>query len=160
MKFACNVKLSTYRLLIKRGLTIEKIRNKDFSEADFSEADFSRADFSRADFSRANFWRADFSEANFSRADFWRANFWRADFNSTIGNGKNIITIQTPIWNIVIYSNRMQIGCENHSILEWMRFTDDVISGMNSKALEFWKIYKPIIKNQIKAINKLKRSKK
>jgi hypothetical protein len=143
MKFANNIKLSTYRLLIKkRGLSVDRIRHKDFSDANFNDANFNGV----------NFYRANFSGASFNGANFSGANFYRANFDSVIGDSRLIHTIQTNIWHIVIYSNRMQIGCENHTIKRWMSYDYSDISVMNSKALSFWKIWKPIIVEYIKAI--------
>ena len=36
MKFAYNIKLSTYRQLIKRGLSTKRMRASNFSDSDFS----------------------------------------------------------------------------------------------------------------------------
>ncbi len=70
MEFACKIKLSTYRELIKkRNLTIKNIREKKFSNIDFSELNFDSADFRSA-----NFDSADFKSANFDSADFKNCN--------------------------------------------------------------------------------------
>ena len=39
----------------------------------------------------------------------------------------------------------MKIGCQDHSISEWINFDDHTVSIMHSKALDFWKQWKPII---------------
>lgn len=85
MKFAYRIKLSTYRSIIKRGLTIKRMREKDFRGADFSGLDFSntnffRANFEYAKFADADFCRADFRDANFSRAEFRYVTFENAEF--------------------------------------------------------------------------------
>ena len=79
------------------------------------------------------------------RANLWTANLSGANLRSTIGNQGQIITIQTDVWQIVYTSDVMQIGCQRHSINDWLVFSDDHISKMDSKALEFWKKWKPIL---------------
>ena len=79
------------------------------------------------------------------RANLWTANLSGASLRSTIGNQGQIITIQTDVWQIVYTSDVMQICCQRHSINDWLVFSDDHISKMDSKALEFWKKWKPIL---------------
>ena len=44
----------------------------------------------------------------------------------------------------------MQIGCQRHDIKTWFKFSDEEIESMSGDALEWWKDWKPIIKNIIK----------
>jgi hypothetical protein len=47
---------------------------------------------------------------------------------------------------VVTYTEAiMAIGCEQHTIEKWHKFDDGEISGMDVKALEFWKKWKPIL---------------
>lgn len=47
--------------------------------------------------------------------------------------------------------NVLQIGCEQHDIIDWWEFTDDEISAMGRGALDWWNVWKPIIIRIIKA---------
>ena len=82
MKLAFKIKLSTYRTMVKRGLTIEKMRNKDFRNADFSKLDFRNASFDSASFYSASFDSASFDSASFDSASFYSASFDFASFVS------------------------------------------------------------------------------
>ena len=44
----------------------------------------------------------------------------------------------------------MQISCKLYSIKEWFNFTDSQISEMDNGALEWWTVWKPILKKIIK----------
>ena len=39
----------------------------------------------------------------------------------------------------------MAIGCQQHTIEEWKNFDDEVISKMDSNALEWWSRYKTVL---------------
>ena len=82
----------------------------------------------------------DGSRADLSGADLSGANLW-----STVGNQREIVTIQTNLWQIVYTQGVMQIGCQRHSITDWFGFSDEKISSMDDEALEFWKKWKPIL---------------
>jgi len=46
----------------------------------------------------------------------------------------------------------MQIGCEQHDIKDWWKFDEDTINNMDrGTSLEWWKVWKPILKKMIKA---------
>jgi hypothetical protein len=142
------------------SLSRANLRGADLSDANLSGADLSDASLSGANLSGADLSGADLSDANLSGASLSRANLRGADLSdanlsgaslsgaslrSTIGNQGQIITIQTDVWQIVYTSDVMQIGCQRHSINDWLVFSDDHISKMDSKALEFWKKWKPIL---------------
>jgi len=125
----------SYADLSDANLRGANLRGADLSYADLSDADLSYANLSNASLSNANLRGADLSNAKLSDANLW----------STIGNQRQIITIQTDVWQIVYTSDVMQIGCQRHSINDWLVFSDDHISKMDSKALDFWKKWKPIL---------------
>jgi hypothetical protein len=43
----------------------------------------------------------------------------------------------------------MQIGCQNHSIEEWFKFEDEYVGSMECRALDWWKKWKPVLKQII-----------
>ncbi|QCQ58985.1 pentapeptide [Rheinheimera phage vB_RspM_Barba8A] len=116
------------------------LRGADLWTAYLRGANLRGANLRGANLSGANLRGADLSGADLSGADLSGANL-----RSTIGNQGQIITIQTDVWQIVYTSDVMQIGCQRHSINDWLVFSDDHISKMDSKALEFWKKWKPIL---------------
>ena len=48
-------------------------------------------------------------------------------------------------WPIATDGQRIQIGCQLHTVGEWQGFTDAEICNMASGALELWRAYKPAI---------------
>ncbi len=118
------------------------------SRANLSRANLSRANLSRADLSGANLYGADLSDANLSRANLSRADLYGANLRC-MGNMKNIKTIQADIWQVGYTHDTLQIGCQRHLISEWQAFSDEQIGRMDSQALAWWKIWKPILMNII-----------
>lgn len=84
-----------------------------------------------------------------------RANLRGADLSGAnlrgMGNMKHIKAIQADTWNIGYTHDTMQIGCQRHLIAEWWAFSDEEISRMDSRALEWWKVWKPILQAMIAA---------
>ena len=75
-----------------------------------------------------------------SRANLSRANLYVEKINKTP------IQMLGIKWCICITENHIQIGCQIHKAVEWFTYSDDEINKMHSEALEFWTVYKPIIK--------------
>jgi hypothetical protein len=58
---------------------------------------------------------------------------------------KYICSIQEK-YSITIFDTVIKIGCQTHEAKKWFTFKDDVIAKMDLAALEWWKVWKPIIK--------------
>ena len=118
----------------------------DLSSANLSSADLSSADLRSADLRSANLSSANLSSANLSSADLSSANLSYADLSSADllckGDMKFIFTLQIDEWPIGFTKEILQIGCQTHPITEWREFTDDQISKMSKKALDWWKRWK------------------
>ncbi|WP_262880424.1 hypothetical protein, partial [Pseudomonas paralcaligenes] len=67
------------------------------------------------------------------------------------GNLREVKAIQADIWPVTYTATHMQIGCQLHLITEWWKFSDEEISSMDSQALAWWAVWKPILKKIIKA---------
>ena len=117
----------------------------DLYEADLRRADLYGADLRRADLRGADLRRADLRGADLRRADLRGADLRRANLWNTIGNSAEITTIQTTPYTINITDHIVQIGCENHTLDEWLHFDDVTIDKMDRGALEWWRIWKPVI---------------
>ena len=39
----------------------------------------------------------------------------------------------------------MKIGCQDHSLEDWLHFPDNTILTMHKEALNFWTFWKPIV---------------
>ena len=98
---------------------------------------------SGANLSGANLRRADLSGADLSGACLW----------NTIGNQVEVLTFQTTKYTVVIYQDRIQIGCKNFSQSEWFNFSDDEITKMDSEALSWWGTHKQHVKTWCEMVN-------
>lgn len=136
--------------LIGANLIGVDLRGADLRDANLRCANLKCADLSGADLRGVDLGGADLRGVDLSGADLRGADLW-----NTTGNGKELLTIQTPYYIITIdcINSVMQIGCKNYTIKEWFSFSDDEIIDMDSRALEFWGSYKDLIKNFIKINN-------
>ena len=118
----------------------------DLSFADLSFADLSFANLSSANLSSANLSFADLSFANLSSANLSSANLSSANsLNGSVGNMSEVKSLQCDYWAVTYTADKMQIGCQFHTIEEWWAFTDKEISRMDSNALAWWSVWKPIL---------------
>ncbi|MFC0712238.1 hypothetical protein, partial [Azorhizophilus paspali] len=62
------------------------------------------------------------------------------------GNGAEIKSIQCDLWPVTYTATHMQIGCQLHRIEQWWDFGDAEIDRMDSRALDWWQTWKPILK--------------
>jgi len=78
-------------------------------------------------------------DANLKGADLRNANLRGADLE---GAG---LYIQTETWQVVTTPTHIKIGCQFHTKEEWFMFDDEKIGNMDSKALDWWTKWKPIL---------------
>ena len=119
--------------------------------ADLSYADLRYADLRYADLRSANLRSANLRYADLRSANLRYANLRSASDILCVGNMANIKSIQADIWPVAYTCDEMQIGCQRHTIPEWWAFGDDEISRMDSCALGWWKVWKPILQAMIAA---------
>ena len=146
---------------LKQILELHKkwLNNEDGGKrADLSDADLRRADLSDADLRDADLCGADLSgaylrDADLCGADLRDADLCGADLWDVTGNKKEIFTFQTNKYTVVIYQDRIQIGCKNFSQSEWFNFSDDEITEMDSEALDWWCTHKQHVKTWCEMVN-------
>lgn len=131
------------------------LRGADLRGADLYGANLHGANLHGADLHGANLYGANLCSANLRGANLYGADLHGADLCNADLRGANLLafgdmayvkTIQADTWQIGYTHDIMQIGCQRHLITDWWAFSDDEISRMDSKALEWWKVWKPIIK--------------
>ena len=123
------------------------LRYADLSYANLSYADLRYADLSYANLSYADLRCADLRYANLSYADLNEINhLW-----GCVGNMSEIKSIQCDLYEVTYTAEKLQIGCQFHEISDWWNFSDSEISRMDCGALEWWKVWKPILKKIIEA---------
>ena len=91
---------------------------------------------------------ANLRDANLRGADLYGANLRGADLRGAA------IVIYGMMWPIQITKNCIKIGCQSHTLDDWVDFDDDKISKMHDNALEFWKENKDFIINKCKELSK------
>ena len=122
------------------------LREADLRWADLSGANLRWADLRWADLSGANLREADLRWADLRWANLRRADLSGANLREAIGNNAELKTIQAGKYQLTYTATTMAIGCEQHSIEDWMGFGDDAIRAMDSGALDWWQVWKPILK--------------
>ncbi len=130
------------------NLNSANLRGADLSGANLRSANLSSADLNSAYLSSANL-----SSANLRNAYLNSANLSGADLWDVTGNKKEIFTFQTNKYTVVIYQDRIQIGCKNFSQSEWFNFSDDEITEMDSEALDWWCTHKQHVKTWCEMVN-------
>ena len=109
---------------------VENIRGVNLRGVNLRGVNLRGADLTDADLRGANLTRVDLSGADLTRVDL---------------TGANLIVITWMYWTVYITTDHIRIGCQAHSLVDWKNFTDDQISAMDSKALDFWKENKDLI---------------
>ena len=127
------------------NLSGANLRGADLSDANLRDANLRGADLRGADLSDADLRGADLSGADLSGADLSGA------YLLCTGNMRNIKTIQADRWAVGYTHDTMQIGCQRHMIAEWFEFSDEDIASMDDGALDWWRVWKPILQSIIAA---------
>ena len=121
--------------------------------ADLSDAYLRGVNLRAANLRSANLRGADLSGSDLSGADLSDANLRRANLWNVTGNKKEVLAFQTNKYTVVIYQDRIQIGCKNFSQSEWFNFSDDEITEMDSEALNWWYTHKQHVKTWCEMVN-------
>jgi len=102
-------------------------------------------DLSCADLSCANLRDADLRDADLRDADLRGANLRGTDLRDAIGNNREIKTLQLGEYITVVTKYTLSIGCQQHTLEEWEKFSDIEIRKMEDGAVEWWGTWKEII---------------
>ena len=114
-------------------------------------ADLCGANLCDANLCGANLCGANLRGANLCDANLCGANLCDANLRGANGNMREIKTLACDLWPVSYTSSHMQIGCQRHSIQEWFSFNDSEISKMDSEAMGWWKIWKPVLSGIIES---------
>ena len=134
----------------RANLRFTDLRYVDLHSANLRYTELYSADLRFTDLRDANLSCADLRYANLGFASLRDADLRDAKLHHVIGNRKEIKTIQTDPWPIVLTKDVMAIGYEQHSIEEWRGFDDDRIASMDDDALEWSRTWRPVIEQIIK----------
>ena len=125
------------------------LRRANLEGVNLEGANLYGADLRRADLEGVNLEGVNLEGVNLYGADLEGANLEGANLWSTVGNMKEIKSLQLETYPITYTKEVMQIGCQCHSIEEWFNFSDEKISEMDRGALEWWQKWKPVIQEII-----------
>ena len=142
--------------LIGANLRGTNLRSADLSGADLIGANLRDANLRDANLSRADLEYSDLGGANLTGADLRHSklegsNLENINLQETIGDAKYVISIQLLEYSVTYTHDRLQIGCQNHSILEWWSFSDEMVESLDVGALDWWEVYKPLLMGLIAA---------
>ena len=117
-------------------------------EANLREADLCGADLRGADLREADLCGADLRGADLCGADLCGANLW-----NTLGNNKEVRSLQLSTYQVTWTKLSVQIGCQKHTWEEWLTFSDRRIHDMDKNALVWWKTNKEILTALLNTFN-------
>ena len=137
--------------MIGANMIDANMRGANMIDANIRGADLRDADMRYANMSGANMRGADLRDANMIDANMRYANMSGADMSDANMSGANMIgaklaVVQTDIWTVYVQPETIRIGCKYHKASEWFAFTDEEISKMEGRALDWWKKWKAAIK--------------
>lgn len=118
---------------------------EDLSGLAFGEADLRGAILRECNLTGASFRGTVLAGCQLINSDLTGVELW-----GTVGNGLEVISLQTSRWNVAYTHDRMSIGCQSHSLAEWWGFDDLKIGTMANGAVEWWAVWKPIIQGLVK----------
>ena len=121
-------------------------------------ADLRRANLYGADLRGANLRGADLRGANLRRANLYGAdlrgaNLRGANLRGAKSGGDDLLKCNTVLglrWSILMFQDMVTVGCKRHTLEEWLNFTNEEITKMDSKALEFYPLLISILKYEYK----------
>jgi hypothetical protein len=119
--------------------------------ANLRDADLGDADLGGANLRDAYLGGAYLGGAYLRDADLGDADLGGANLGGASGNRKEIKSLFVAEQYPIVYTAEyLQIGCERHAITSWWEFDDRRILEMDGReALDFWKKWKPVIKQII-----------
>ena len=125
------------------------LRGANLRYADLRGADLWGANLGGVNLWCANLWGANLRGANLRDADLRRAHLWGANLRDCTGNMQHVKSVMCDQYAVAYTADVMQIGCERHTIEDWWGFDDERIAAMDGHALEWWRRWKPILKQII-----------
>ena len=122
--------------------------DKDLSCANLGYADLSGAVLRSAVLGYADLGYADLSRADLSHADLRSAVLRSAVLPKTF----KIARIDFGDWSVCVTREETTIGCQRYTNAEWLKFTVKDVEDFAEGASEWWKLYGPVVKAAIKAV--------
>ena len=120
-----------------KDAVVKAVANKaNLDGANLDGADLRSADLYGANLRGANLYGANLYGANLDGADLRSANLYGEKIK------KSPLSVVGLHYWCLISDGYMRLGCKRFTHDEWENFSDDEISDMDGRALEFWKQWK------------------
>ena len=132
-------------------LTHADLGGADLGGADLTDAVLRGAVLTGAVLTDADLTGADLRGAVLRDADLTHADLRGAVLRGAVltGAAYGVASMERPPilvnglrWPVMIFDSHIKIGCELHTISEWIAFSDEEISKMDKEALDFWAQWK------------------
>ena len=127
------------------------LRDANLRGASLRGADLRRANLRGVDLRFADLTGANLTRAFLTGADLTGVNLTGANLRGVTGDGAVIQSLHLPRYPVAITGDSMQIGCQRHTIADWLAFDDAAIARMDTGALDWWRQWKPTIASAIAA---------
>jgi len=127
--------------LFRSNLSGSNLSGSNMSGSDLS----SNTNLSDTNLSDTNLRGCDLSNTNLRGCDLSNTDLIGCDLRGTIGNMKEIRSMQIDVYTITFTKTFLQIGCQGHDTKKWKNFTNEEISKMDAGALQWWSKWKDII---------------
>ena len=138
-------------------LRLAQLGKENMKGANLEGANLVGADLQGADLRGANLEHTNLRFANLRGANLEGANLRFTQLEGVkLNNAKlpdGVVVMDQMHWKVIIVHDRIQIGCQNHSIDEWVAFTNTEINKMDANALSFWMDNKQEIITAARALN-------
>ena len=131
----------------RSDLSFTNFTGANFTGANLKGVELMESNFTGATMVDANLTLANCEDTNFSDAILKGATFTNAGLYDAIGNGREMIRIDTEQYNIVITKDIVQIGCKGYTLEEWLSFSNKKIKSFDNTndSLAWWKEWRPKI---------------
>ena len=126
------------------------MRGANLRGADMRYVSLEGANLRGADMRGANMRNANLMDADMRGADLSDANLCETDLDHAVGNAREVKSAYFDRWSVVWTRSPdevdfVQIGCQRHSLAQWVSFDECEIDEMDCHALRWWREYKDLI---------------
>ena len=126
----------------------ETMNRKECLERYAIDKNLSGANLNDANLHGAYLHGAYLNDANLSGADLSGANLSGVVLPKTF----KIARIDFGDWSVCVTREETTIGCQRYTNAEWLKFTVKDVEDFAEGASEWWKLYGPVVKAAIKAV--------
>ena len=121
------------------------LKDADLRGTNLKDAILTGANLADVDLMGANLKNANLTDANLEGADLIGANLEDVRVWNTIGNMREVRSMQIETYTITFTKDLLHIGCIGFPIEKWKNMSDEDVSRLSYKALKLWHKWKDFI---------------